>query len=34
VQYQEIFGFGAAVTDAVGINLGTLDETTRKILLK
>lgn len=32
-QYQQIIGFGGAFTDAAGINLNTLSETTRKVLL-
>ena len=32
-QYQEIFGFGGAFTDAAGINLNRLSETTRNTLL-
>jgi hypothetical protein len=34
VQYQEILGYGAAVTDSVGINLGALDKDTRNMLLE
>jgi len=34
VQFQKILGFGGAITDSVGANLGTLDETTRETLLK
>jgi hypothetical protein len=34
VQYQEILGFGGAVTDSVGINLGSLKNQTREVLLK
>ena len=32
-QYQEIFGFGGAFTDSVGINLNRLSEATRNTLL-
>lgn len=34
VQYQEMLGFGAAITDSVGINLGTLSKDARENLLK
>jgi hypothetical protein len=34
VQFQEILGFGAAITDSVGMNLGTLSREVRESLLK
>ncbi|KAJ9589458.1 hypothetical protein L9F63_017319 [Diploptera punctata] len=33
VTYQEMLGFGGAMTDSVGINLGTISETARQNLL-
>ncbi|XP_021925903.1 glucosylceramidase-like isoform X2 [Zootermopsis nevadensis] len=32
-QYQEIIGFGAAITDSVGINIGSLEKDVRESLL-
>ena len=34
VKYQEMLGIGGALTDSVGINLGTLSQPARENLLK